>query len=227
MASYSDAWQITKANEGGYVFDRDDLGGETYRGISRVFHPGWNGWKVIDAIKAKQNIPFNYSTAALDSLAAAYHYQTIWTALNANYLNSQPIANVLFDSAFSGYSRSNNMVKDILNKYFKQSFKLNGTLDTNVISTLNSINEKKFIKHFNTYRRKLFKFSAGRLSSVDPLYSFFKRYNKASEQKKKSNEKFLSGWIARVDKYGSGSGGALTAVIILAGGYAASRYLRS
>ena len=38
-------------HEGGYVDDRDDRGGETYRGISRNNFPDWKGWKKIDGFK--------------------------------------------------------------------------------------------------------------------------------------------------------------------------------
>lgn len=38
-------------HEGYYSNHKDDRGGETYRGISRVYHPDWKGWKIIDATK--------------------------------------------------------------------------------------------------------------------------------------------------------------------------------
>ncbi|MDR1166067.1 MAG: hypothetical protein LBO66_09460 [Deltaproteobacteria bacterium] len=38
--------------EGGYVFDPDDAGGETFRGVSRVANPKWEGWALIDEAKA-------------------------------------------------------------------------------------------------------------------------------------------------------------------------------
>lgn len=41
---------IVKA-EGRYVNNPSDPGGETYCGISRVYHPAWPGWATIDAAK--------------------------------------------------------------------------------------------------------------------------------------------------------------------------------
>ena len=35
-------------HEGGYVFDPDDSGGETYKGVARKFHSKWEGWSKID-----------------------------------------------------------------------------------------------------------------------------------------------------------------------------------
>ena len=44
MANFTQAYNLTSAHEGGYVNDALDRGGETYRGISRVYHSSWNGW---------------------------------------------------------------------------------------------------------------------------------------------------------------------------------------
>jgi lysozyme family protein len=37
--------------EGGYVNDPDDRGWETYKGISRRWHPSWDGWETVDRYK--------------------------------------------------------------------------------------------------------------------------------------------------------------------------------
>lgn len=52
MSDFEKAYQKTNGNEGGYAFNPNDSGGETYRGIARVFHPKWSGWKLIDGFKA-------------------------------------------------------------------------------------------------------------------------------------------------------------------------------
>ena len=41
--------------EGGYSNYKEDRGGETYKGISRVFNPDWAGWKIIDKYKNQIN----------------------------------------------------------------------------------------------------------------------------------------------------------------------------
>lgn len=50
--NFSDALAVVLKHEGGYAFDPDDRGGETFRGISRVSWPGWAGWEGIDRVKA-------------------------------------------------------------------------------------------------------------------------------------------------------------------------------
>jgi lysozyme family protein len=51
--SFATAYPHTAKFEGGYANAAKDAGGETFRGISRVAHPGWEGWPIIDSIKAE------------------------------------------------------------------------------------------------------------------------------------------------------------------------------
>jgi len=37
--------------EGTYSNHKDDIGGETFRGISRFYHSDWDGWEIIDMVK--------------------------------------------------------------------------------------------------------------------------------------------------------------------------------
>jgi lysozyme family protein len=48
---YDIAFKTTKEFEGGYVNNPDDPGGETFRGISRVANPHWDGWADVDNVK--------------------------------------------------------------------------------------------------------------------------------------------------------------------------------
>ena len=40
-------------HEGGYVDNPNDIGKETYGGISRKYNPNWEGWKFIDDWKLR------------------------------------------------------------------------------------------------------------------------------------------------------------------------------
>ena len=48
MKRFLDAMAVLEEYEGGYVNHPVDPGGETYRGISRVYYPDWWGWQIID-----------------------------------------------------------------------------------------------------------------------------------------------------------------------------------
>jgi len=51
MSYFLDAYHHTMKHEGGYTFDPDDVGGETYKGISKKYNPSWTGWVIIDEMK--------------------------------------------------------------------------------------------------------------------------------------------------------------------------------
>jgi lysozyme family protein len=57
MADFVKAYEKTMGHEGGYVHDPDDAGGETYKGIARVYNPSWYGWSMIDDVKGDSNFP--------------------------------------------------------------------------------------------------------------------------------------------------------------------------
>jgi lysozyme family protein len=48
---FQTAYEHVQQFEGGYANDSNDAGGETFRGISRVSHPDWEGWAIVDDIK--------------------------------------------------------------------------------------------------------------------------------------------------------------------------------
>jgi lysozyme family protein len=45
------------SHEGGYCNDVDDVGGETYKGISRVYNKSWEGWFIVDEMKSGPTFP--------------------------------------------------------------------------------------------------------------------------------------------------------------------------
>jgi len=51
MADFNQALQMVLQNEGGYVNDPNDPGGETYKGIARKMNSNWIGWQLIDLQK--------------------------------------------------------------------------------------------------------------------------------------------------------------------------------
>lgn len=53
MSDFNKAIAFTLKWEGGYVWDADDRGGETYQGITRVNHPNWEGWAAIDRLEPR------------------------------------------------------------------------------------------------------------------------------------------------------------------------------
>lgn len=96
MADFLIAYKITSANEGGYVNDPHDSGGETYAGITRKNFPHWPGWIFIDNHK-----PIKYNTIfpELELLVEAFYKIEFWHPINGDNITDQEIANDAYDMA--------------------------------------------------------------------------------------------------------------------------------
>lgn len=55
MSDFNKAIAFTLKWEGGYAWVSGDIG-ETYRGITRHYHPDWSGWATIDKVKPKHGV---------------------------------------------------------------------------------------------------------------------------------------------------------------------------
>ena len=89
-------------HEGGYSNDPDDWGGETYRGISRRFHPDWPGWVIIDAAKMRDaNIA--KLNGEIDSYVRSFYRTNYWNAFAGDDVQhlSLALAIELLDTAIN------------------------------------------------------------------------------------------------------------------------------
>ena len=99
MADFKAAYKITMAHEGGYANNPADTGGETWKGIARKKHPDWPGWPLVD--KAKHgDFPANlHSVLGLQDMVESFYKVKFWDYLKLDQVNSQKIANELFDTS--------------------------------------------------------------------------------------------------------------------------------
>jgi lysozyme family protein len=104
MADFTTAYKLTAKIEGGYANDPKDMGGETYKGISRNNEPGWKGWPLIDIIKLKvgtSEVSINGEAekdSHLQQLVLDEYKTSYWDALNLDKLEDQRVANELYDT---------------------------------------------------------------------------------------------------------------------------------
>lgn len=80
---FEKALKATAGFEGGYVFDPDDDGGETFRGISRRANPDWPGWELVDQYKAISKRPEDINKhfagdEMIEELATERWYANYW-----------------------------------------------------------------------------------------------------------------------------------------------------
>lgn len=114
MANFKIAWAITSKIEAGYSNNSKDKGKETWRGVTRVFWPKWEGWKNVDAAKAKLGLtdtvdaspkvikPLNdllFADVALNALVDSFYKTNYWDTIGLDQEQSQLIANKVFDIA--------------------------------------------------------------------------------------------------------------------------------
>lgn len=118
MASFKEAFEKVVFNEGGYVNDPDDRGGETYMGISRKAHPNSIIWKHIDKITAKYKTPktitkYLKQDKELTKEIECIYKSDYWMKFNLDREKSQRLANQIFDSAVN---RGVSATRDSLNR---------------------------------------------------------------------------------------------------------------
>ena len=104
MANFKEAFDKVVFNEGGYVNDPDDAGGETYMGISSKAHPNAIIWKHIDKITAKYKTAktitkYLKQNEELTNEIEAIYKSDYWSRFNLDKEKSQRLANQIFDSA--------------------------------------------------------------------------------------------------------------------------------
>ena len=75
-------------NEGFYSNHPSDKGGETLFGISRKYHPNWEGWKLWDVLEpsgtCSSRLVFNY----LHDEIKSFYEDNFWDAVHADNLPS-------------------------------------------------------------------------------------------------------------------------------------------
>lgn len=176
-ASFLIAYQITESYEGGYANVANDLGEETYRGISRKFCKDWHGWAHIDEYKRKCGPPAqNYYFNDLTDWHVTDFYLDIWVKEGFFDLENQAIANYLFD--FRVHSPIGvKIIQRLLNDCGHQ-FKLDNQMNAEMIAALNKIDATDFLMSIKKKR-------------ID-LYNHFADHHP-------SQRKFLCHWLKRAN----------------------------
>jgi len=117
MAEFLQAYNRTNQNEGGYVNDPDDKGGETYKGIARKFHPEWPGWGIIDSSKNAYNFKTMLDkNITLQDQVRSFYYIEFWNKIGGESIPDQAIAEEMYDNAVNmGVATANKYLQRALN----------------------------------------------------------------------------------------------------------------
>ena len=100
MADFLTAYRLVLGIEGGYVDHPADRGSETYKGVSRRWHPSWPGWRRIDSFKGKPNWQKQLDQDLwLQGQVEQFYRSQFYDRIGGDEIADQALVNELFDIA--------------------------------------------------------------------------------------------------------------------------------
>jgi lysozyme family protein len=172
MADFNQAFQLVLANEGGYVNDPDDPGGETYKGVARKIFSKWDGWMKIDLLKRQPGFPGNLDKdVELQQDIEDFYRVNFWNKLKGDDIADQKVAESIFDFGVNaGVGTSASLAQLVIET------KTDGVIGPESIGKLNAFNTEHFLAAFTVAK------IARYISIV---------------QKRPTSRKYFYGWICR------------------------------
>ena len=122
MANFTEAIEVIILNEGGYVNNSDDKGGETYMGISRNAHPKSKIWQYVDKVTAKYKTTktinkYLKQNNELTKLVKDIYKKDYWNPFNLDKEESQRLATQIFDNAVNmGVNKTKQLLERVKNE---------------------------------------------------------------------------------------------------------------
>ncbi|NQY36149.1 MAG: N-acetylmuramidase [Alteromonadaceae bacterium] len=172
MAKFLPAFEELIKNEGGYVNDSDDSGGETYKGVARNFHSKWMGWSKIDVAKSSNGFPKCLeNNNDLQSLVSSFYEVEFWDKIRGDNITNQNVAECIFDFAVNGGWRTSGKIAQLA-----CGAKVDGVIGDNTLLKLNAVDQEVFILRYK--------------------FQQIARYIHIVERNPK-NRKYFYGWIRR------------------------------
>lgn len=193
MADFFSALKKIILMEGGYIDDPEDAGGETYKGISRVYNPSWSGWEKIDRIKERYGggdclIPTLMATDTELLQDVSSFYKTLyWDRFQGDRIPLQEVAEELFDiSVQMGIHKAVLFLQESLNLLNRNQTTCPDIVEDGILGP-------KTLKALQTYLQKD---HAGYLLKLLNLLQgiHYMKYMK----KVPAQEKYARGWLKRI-----------------------------
>jgi len=172
MANFDEALEETLKAEGGYVFDKDDPGGETYKGIARTRNPKWSGWTTIDILRNKRNFPSNLDNdPQLQQQVKDLYQVNYWDRVRGDDIDNQDVAESIFDFAVNAGPATSAKLAQIT-----VGAKADGVIGPQTLAKINADDVRAFLAVFT-------------LSKIG-------RYVNICEKRRESR-KYFFGWVRR------------------------------
>lgn len=192
LASFAVSYAITKKHEGGYVNDPQDAGGETYRGVSRVYWSRWAGWEVIDHYKREHPKNIHAATKAMDSdhylreQVHIFYKGNFWDRVRGDEVTDQDVANELFDTGVNmSVYRATLFLQKALNLLNGNGKRYSDIMEDGRFGNYTLGTLKKYLARYP--RKKLLKLQN----------HFQERHYVDYALRNPSQERFMMGWLNR------------------------------
>ena len=143
MSNFKKAFKDMIVNEGGYKLHTvaHDLGGQTYAGISRRYHPGWSGWRDIDNLSPGMPPGLN-----LLHQVETFYRAEFWEKIKGDEIRPE-LAGMIFDFAVMvGVKRAVRLAQEVINT------DADGIVGPNTLRKLDSVHVETFITRFTLSR---------------------------------------------------------------------------
>lgn len=172
MADFEKSYLKLEKNEGGYVNDKTDRGGETYKGVARNFHADWEGWVIIDLKKQQTSFPKNLKNdSELESAVKDFYRVKFWHRVQGDKIESEKIAESIFDFAVNAGVKISSILAQIV-----VGAASDGVIGKKTVAKINEAQEELFLAEFSLAK--------------------IARYVHICE-KNKSQRKYFFGWVTR------------------------------
>ncbi|MBN2030185.1 hypothetical protein JW824_08055 [bacterium] len=192
MANFHKAFEKTALHEGGYANDPDDIGGETYKGIARQYHPSWEGWTTIDQIKSSSasdreiNEKCSRNQELQESVQSFYKIH-FWDRFLGDRILSQEIAEELFDTGVNmGIHCSVEFLQESLNLLNRNQKDYDDITEDGILgsATLNALDQ--YLENDDA-------------SFLLKIMNILQGYHYIEYMRRRPNqEKYARGWLKRV-----------------------------
>ena len=175
------------SSEGIISNNKSDHGGFTYKGISRVKHPTWPGWQIIDSHVETGYIPSLLNDAALQNLVIEFYRTEFWNKLQADLLPTQLIADELLESSINlGVSETAENLQRTIN-LLNRNGKVYSDITTDGVIGNQTLEALK--KCFATNGEKL----------IYNILNFYQAKHYIEIMEKDRTQEIFIGWFNRID----------------------------
>ena len=157
---------VVNGFEGMYANDKDDPGGETYKGIARNKNKDFEGWKIIDGLRGNKDFPEVLEREnALQGSVMEFYKKNYWDKFKGDYIGEETGEELFDQSVNMGVSRavehmqrSLNVLNDRERLYngIKVDGIFGGETESAYIACCHERSEKWLVNYMNAYQGKYY-----------------------------------------------------------------------